>query len=101
MGNLINRVLGEVSDQPADQTISYTMMASAAAGAQGYLAATLIATTPELRAILGSFVSQKVMEHEALTSFMINRNWMNPYDEAHKQLEASYSQSQSIVSQQM
>jgi hypothetical protein len=101
MGNLINRVLGEMSDQPADQTISYAMMASAAAAAQGYLAATLLATTPELRAILSSFVSQKVMEHETLTGFVMNRNWMNPYDDAHRQLEASYIQSQSIVSRQI
>ncbi len=101
MGNLIIRVLGEMSDQPADQTISYAMMASAAAAAQGYLAATLLATTPELRAILSSFVSQKVMEHETLTGFVMNRNWMNPYDDAHRQLEASYIQSQSIVSRQI
>ncbi len=99
MSNLINRFFGAAADQPADQTFSYSLMASAAAGAQGYLAATLIATTPELRSILSSFVSQKVMEHEALASLMISRNWMNPYDEPNKQLEASFHQSQSILSQ--
>ena len=99
MGNIINRFFGEAADQPADQTLSYSLMASAAAGAQGYLAATLIATTPELRSILGGFVTQKVCEHESLANLMISRDWMNPYDEPNQQLEASYSQSQSMLSQ--
>ncbi|MEN6327491.1 MAG: spore coat protein [Syntrophomonas sp.] len=99
MANLIGQFFNDVAEQPLDQTFSYSSMASAAAGAQVYLSATLVATTPELRSVLGGFVSQKIMEHEAMASFMISKGWMNPYDEPNKQLETCYKQSQSVLSQ--
>ena len=58
------------------------------------------ATTRELRSILGSYVSQKVLEHEAINNYVMNKGWMNPYEDPTKQLESSYNQASSIISQQ-
>jgi spore coat protein CotF len=99
MGEIINTFFSQTTDRSADQTLGYSAMASAAAGASAYLAATLQCTTPELRSILSGFVSQKIMEHEAVTNLLINKGWMNPYDEPVKQLETSYRDANSVLSQ--
>jgi spore coat protein CotF len=98
VGDMISNLFSKATDSSADETLSYTAMASAAAAAGAYLAATLQATTPELRAMLGGIVSQKIMEHEAMTNYIINKGWMNPYDDPTIQLEASYNYSQSMIS---
>lgn len=98
MGDMINNLFSRATDSSADETLSYTAMASAAAAAGAYLAATLQATTPELRAMLEGIVSQKIMEHEAMTNYVMSKGWMNPYDDPARQLEASYNYSQSIIS---
>lgn len=95
---VIDNIFGQVADQSAEQTLGYSLMAEAAASAGAYLAATLAATTPELRSILSGFVSQKVMEHEALTNYMMEKGWMNPYDSPAKRLEGTFRQANSMLS---
>ncbi|NLW92704.1 MAG: spore coat protein [Syntrophomonadaceae bacterium] len=97
MSDIISNIFGQATDSSADETLSYSAMASAAAGAGAYLAATLQATTPELRAILGGFVSQKVLEHDTITEYVMNKGWMNPYDDPSKQLESTFKQSNSMM----
>ncbi len=97
MADIISTFFTQAADRSADETLSYSAMASAAAGAAAYLAATLQATTPELRSILNGFVNQKVMEHEAMSNYVINKGWMNPYEDPAKQLENSYKQADSIL----
>lgn len=99
MGGLISSFFGRVADQSADQTLAYSLMTETAAAAGAYLAATLAATTPELRGMLSGFVSQKVMEHESLTKYMIDQGWMNPYENPTKRLEETYRQASSLLSQ--
>ncbi|MGI5920529.1 MAG: spore coat protein [Syntrophomonadaceae bacterium] len=99
MANLIGQFFNDITDQSLDQTLSLSAMATAAAGAQLYLSATLASTTPELRAVLAGFVAQKTAEHEAITNYIMNRGWMNPYDDPTKQLETCYQESQSVLSQ--
>lgn len=99
MGGLISTLFGQVADKSADQTLAYSLMSEAAAASGAYLAATLASTTPELRSILGGFVSQKVMEHESLTKYMMDQGWMDPYENPVKRLEETYRQASSLLSQ--
>lgn len=99
MADIISNFFSQSTDRSADETLAYTSMASAAAAAGTYLAATLQATTPELRAILSGLLSQKILEHETLTSYVINKGMMNPYDDPRKQLEQTYNQTSTIFSQ--
>lgn len=99
MGDIISNFFSQATDRSADETLAYTSMASAAAAAGAYLAACLQSTTPELRSILAGFVSQKILEHEALTNYVMSKGWMNPYEDPARQLESSYKQASSIVSQ--
>lgn len=99
MSDIINNFFGHATDSSADQTLSYSAMASTAASAAAYLAATLQATTPELRSILGGMVNQKVMEHETITNYVMNKGWMNPYEDPAQQLESTFKQSNSMLSE--
>lgn len=96
--SIVNSFFSNKADKEADKILAYNAMAAAAGGAASYLGATLQATTPEFRAILANITSQKVMEHDTITAFMINKGWMNPYDQPTQQLESSKQDSQSVVS---
>lgn len=95
---LIRCLFSNKADKDADKILAYNAMAAAAGSATSYLGATLQATTPEFRAMLANITSQKVAEHETITGFMINKGWMNPYDQPAQQLESSKQDSQSVVS---
>ncbi|NLG32892.1 MAG: spore coat protein [Syntrophomonadaceae bacterium] len=97
MGDVISTFFSQATDRSADETLAYSSMASAAAGAGAYLAATLQSTTPELRSILNGFANQMVMEHEAMNKYVITKGWMNPYDDPSKQLQSTYSQANSVL----
>lgn len=97
---VIDNLFGQVADQSAEQTLGFSMMAAAGASAGAYLAATLAATTPELRSILSGFLGQKVVEHETLTSYIIEKGWMNPYDNPIQRLEGTFEQANALLSQQ-
>jgi spore coat protein CotF len=76
-----------------DEVIASDMLAGAAAGAGAYLAATLKASTPELKAIYSSSLSQVMSGHSALSELAINRGWVKPYDDPAQQLMEAYSKS--------
>ncbi len=99
MGDILSNLFSKATDSSTDEVLSYTAMASAAAAAGAYLAATLQSTTPEMRSIMSGFVTQKVLEHDAMTNYVMNKGWMNPYDAPTKQLESSYRQAHSVLSQ--
>jgi spore coat protein CotF len=94
---IINSIFSDKADQPADKALAYSAMAAAATGAQAYFAATMQSTTPELRAMLASVSNQRLAEHEAITAFMINKGWMNPYDQPTQQLEVSKQDAESVL----
>jgi spore coat protein CotF len=96
--SIVNSLFSNKADKEADKILAYNAMAASAAGANAYLNATLQATTPEFRAMLANITSQKVVEHDSITAFMINKGWMNPYDQPAQQLETSKQDSQSVVS---
>ncbi|MFA6809239.1 MAG: spore coat protein [Eubacteriales bacterium] len=95
---IMNAIFSDKADQPADKTLAFNAMAAAATGATAYLAATMQSTTPELRAMLTDITNQKITEHAAITAFMINKGWMNPYDQPTQQLEISKKDAESYLS---
>lgn len=98
MGNLMNSIFGDVSDKSADETIAFNAMASTAGFSQAYLAATLEATTPEVRRLFSEYTTQNVMAHEAVTALCMEKGWVNPYQSPNEQLQTTLEQSQSVVS---
>jgi spore coat protein CotF len=95
--SIINSIFSDKADQQADKTLAYNAMAATAASAQAYLTATMQATTPEFRSMLANITTQKVAEHDTITGFMLNKGWINPYEEPTQQLEASKQNAQSVL----
>jgi len=98
MSSLVGSIFSSSSNTSADQTIAYSSAASAAVSAQAYLAASLAATTPEVRRLFSEYSAQAVMGHEAVMGLMIKRGWTDPYTSPTEQLQASIQQSQQAVS---
>ncbi len=69
-----------------DEIIASTMMASAKSAAGAYFTSTLASTTPELKAIYSSSLTQILGGHTAVTELAIKRGWVNPYDTPTQQL---------------
>lgn len=97
MGNIMENVLSRFADKSGDSIMVYSAMSSAAAGAAGYLAACLEASTPEIRRMFSEYLTQNLMLHESLTTLSVKREWYVPYEAPTKQLEASYRQSLDII----
>jgi len=97
MSSLIGSIFSTASEISADQTLAYSSAAGAAVSAQAYLAASLAATTPEVRRLFSEYSAQAVMGHEALMGLMIKKGWTDPYTSPTEQLQASIQQSQQTV----
>ena len=80
-----------------DEVIADNMLASATAAANAYMNATLGSSTPELRAMYSSSLSQVVCGHTALMDLSVKKGWENPYQTPSQQLTAAYVKSQSTT----
>ncbi|RKD29509.1 spore coat protein [Thermohalobacter berrensis] len=80
-----------------DEVIADNLMASAKAAANAYLNASLISTTPELRSMYSSSLSQVMSGHAALSELALKRGWAKPYDSPTQQLSSEYSKSKFVV----
>ncbi len=74
----------------SDEVIAKNLIASATGAANAYLNALMTSTTPEVRAIYSSSLSQIITGHSALTELMMNREWGDPYIEPREQLSNIY-----------
>jgi spore coat protein CotF len=88
---------GEDTKQLNDPTIVSNMLGEAKAGATAYLTAILGATTPELRAIYSSSLTQILGGHSALTALAINKEWYKPYELAEHQLAETLQHSEKLM----
>ena len=100
MTNFISKMFGEKADQSADKTLAFAFMVAAAASAQAYFTAALQSTTPEVRALLSGFATQKALEHEGISGYLIQKGYFNPYDDSIHQLMAAEQQAQQVMSHQ-
>ena len=98
MSSFVGSIFSTVSDTSADQTLAYTSASGAAVSAQAYLAASLAATTPEVRRLFNEYSTQSAMGHEALMGLMIKKGWVDPYSSPTQQLQTSVQQSQQTMS---
>jgi spore coat protein CotF len=99
VANFINKMFGDRADQSADKTLAFAFMGAAAAGAQAYFTATLQSTTPEVRALLGGFATQKALEHEGLNGYLMQKGYFDPYEDSMRQLMVAEQEAQSVMSQ--
>jgi len=82
-----------------DEVISTNMLSSGKAAADAYLNATLTSSTPELRSIYSSGLSQIVGGHTALTELAVNKGWAKPYNSPMQQLTDIYNESKTVTDQ--
>ena len=99
MGNIMGNFFEGSTNRPADETLAKSSMGSAAATAQAYLAATLTATTPEVRRLFSEYTTEATIGHESISNLCLAKGWMNPYDAPQAQLKTSIDQSQQVISQ--
>ena len=100
MSSLIRSIFSAASDTSADQTLAYMSASGAAASAQAYFSAALVATTPEVRRLFTDYATQSLIGNEAIMGLMIKKGWINPYDRPETQLQSVTQQSQQMMQQQ-
>lgn len=96
MSTILSNIVQKTTDIN-DEVISGNMLASAKSAADAYLNATMTSTTPELRALYSSSLSQVVAGHSALTELTINKGWINPYNPPNQQLSDVVTKADTIV----
>lgn len=96
MPSLLDNIIGN-NVGIKDEVIATNMLASSKSAAGAYLSATLTSTTPELRAIYSSNLTQIIGGDSALTELVVNRGWAKPYDPASEQLSDAYSKSKDAI----
>jgi len=97
MASIIGNLFGGAADKSADETMAFNAMTASSGAAAAYLAATLEATTPEVRRLFGEYTTQCVMANEAAMALAVKKGWVNPYDAPTKQLQTSVQQSQNVL----
>ncbi|AAK81249.1 spore coat protein CotF [Clostridium acetobutylicum] len=80
-----------------DQVIAGVMMDGAKSSAGAYLNATLISTTPELRAVYSSSLNQLIGSNAAINELSVNKGWTKPYDPSAQQLSEVVAKSNEIL----
>lgn len=93
MASLMGSIFSGNTGQSADKTIAYNAAYGAAATAQAYFSAALAATTPEIRALLAGYCTQSLTGHEGIMNYMIQQQWINPYDQPESQLSTVVQES--------
>jgi spore coat protein CotF len=83
-----------------NKTLGLSSLSAAAASANAYLAATLVATTPEVRRLFGEYLTQSLMAQEALTGLAVKREWVRPYESSENQLKLAYQEAEKLTSSQ-
>lgn len=86
MSSLMGTLFSGTTGESADKTIAFNAASGAAAAAQAYFSATLAATTPEVRAFFTGYCMQSLTGHEGMMNYMIQKDWVNPYDQPDNQL---------------
>ena len=86
MASLMGSIFSGTTGESADKLIAYNAANGAAANAQAYFTATLTATTPELRAFFSSYCTQSLTGHQGIMDYMIQKKWVNPYEDPDNQL---------------
>lgn len=98
MTNFVSKMFSDKADQSGDKTLAFAFMAASAASAQAYFTAALQSTTPEVRALLSGYATQKALEHEGLNGYLMQKGYFNPYDDSLQQLMAAEQQAQQVMS---
>lgn len=96
MSTILSNIVQSTTDIN-DEIIAGNMLASAKSAADAYLTATMTSTTPELRAIYSSSLTQVVGGHSSLTELNINKGWINPYNPPAQQLSEIVHKSETRV----
>jgi spore coat protein CotF len=76
-----------------DEVIVGNFLASSVGVANAYLNATMGSTTPELRAMLSSGLTEVITDNTALNNLAVKKEWKKPYDAPTQQLSDMYEES--------
>ncbi len=96
MSTILSNIVQSTTDI-TDEVIAGTMIASAKSAAGAYLNATMVSTTPELRALYSSSLNQLVGGHTVLTELTINKGWADPYSPPTQQLSDVITKAETTV----
>lgn len=77
----------------SDDVIMTNMLAASKGMANAYFATAMASTTPELKAMLSSNLTQVMNGYAALTELAIRKGWVKPYDTPVQQLADVYNES--------
>lgn len=93
----LKNMMGKKTTNLSDRTLASDSLAAKASASNAYLGATLSASTPELKQLFSSNLTQVVGEHTALSELSLNKGWVNPYEQPEKQLQQTFTHSKEVL----
>ena len=99
MPSLFSGIMGGSGDGPSisNEIIANDMLAGANAAAQGYLYAALESSTPELKNLFSSNVTQVLQGQQTVSELALRKNWYSPYKPEEEQLKETFQFSQNFT----
>jgi len=94
---MIKEMVGKRMSNLSDHTIANNAMAAKAASSNAYLAASLAASTPELKQLFSANMTQMIGEHTALLALSENKGWVKPYEQPEKLLKQTVNHSNEVL----
>ncbi|GAB6181180.1 spore coat protein [Desulfotomaculum defluvii] len=88
---------GDAEHGISNEIIANDMLAGAKAAAQGYLNATLESSTPELKNLFSSYVTQVLNGQQSTSELALKKDWYRPYKPEQEQLQETFQFSQTIT----
>jgi spore coat protein CotF len=98
MGKILGSLINNTTDIN-DEVLASMSIAGTKAAAKAYLSGVLCSTTPEMRTLFSSHLTQILGEHANLTELSIRNKWLEVYNTPSYQLKSAYDQSKHLLKQ--
>jgi spore coat protein CotF len=98
----LGKILGNIVSNTTninDEVIASKSIASAKAASKAYLSGILCSTTPELRTLFTSHLTQILSNHAALQELSVRNKWLETYNSSRYQLKSAYDKSKHLLKQ--
>ncbi|MTI79526.1 MAG: spore coat protein [Firmicutes bacterium] len=98
MPSLFSGIMGgDNAPSITNEIIANDMLAGAKAAAQGYLNAAIEASTPELKNLFSSNVTQVLQGQQTISELALRKNWYSPYKPEAEQLKETMQFSENMT----
>jgi len=98
MGKILGNILNNTTDVN-DEVLASKSLAAAKGAAKAYLSGILCSSTPEVRSLFSSHLTQIMTEHANLTELSVRNKWLEMYNTPSYQLKSTFEKAKHLLSQ--